>query len=210
MKHKYLRIKQLKIAIQMDRASKRKYAECGLVYGYNNYNSVAMHKKEFFAVAKALHINPIINNNYSSDYKYHAHFILEGREIYSIYNDTQEFKYDSYQDLERKYKELYFECNDRQTAFEKLKQIELEKINDKYKTKRPLYWIKNYSDFEKYLDRHKTKFESNASRYNKYLEYKNNFKPLDDDVSYDEAERIRPNNDWYIPLSLKQWIKVNF
>ena len=210
MKHKYMKIKQLKIAIQMERAAKRKYAECGLIYGYGNYSGVALNKKEFFGVAKALHIEPIIKSNYSPDYKYHAHFILEGREIYSIYNEEPEFKYVLYRDLERKYKELYFDSNDKQVAFERLKEIELEKRANKYKSKQPIYWMKGYSDFERYLERHKVKQESYASRYNKYLEYKKNFEPLDDDLSYREAERIRPNNDWSIPLSFKQWNKANY
>lgn len=210
MKEKYMKIKQLKIGIQMNKAAMKKLDECGFVYGHRSLDNIAMHKVDFFNIAKALHIAPIIVENYSSDYKYHAHFIFEGKEIYCIYNEPETFNKWGLKKLENRFKEVFFETEDRELAFQKLKEEVLLSYDDKYKSKHPIFWMQSNKDFEKYLNRHKRENESYESRYCKYLKYRDDYEPLDDGISYRDAKRMRPNDDWFFPMSFKQWNKANY
>lgn len=70
--------------------------------------------------------------------------------------------------------------------------------------------MKSYKDFEKYLNRHKSKQESYESKYNKYLDYKKNFEPLEKGTSWKEAEKERPYEDYFIPMTFKQWNKAHY
>lgn len=209
MKEKYMKIKQLKIGIQMIEAAMRKLDECGFVYGYRLTNNIAMDKVDFFNLAKALHIDPIIVKNYSSDYKSRAHFIFEGKELYCIYNEPTFNKW-GLKKLENRFKEIFFETEDRELAFQKLKEEVLASYDGKYKSKQPIFWMQSNKDFEKYLNRHRRENESYESRYSKYLKYRDDYEPLDGDISCCDAKRMRPNDDWLIPMSFKQWNKANY
>lgn len=211
MADKYLKLKQLKIALQMTKAAQSKLYSCKDsvgIYGFD-MNRFGMHKGKFFALCKALRVEPIIKSNYSEYSKYHAHIYYEGMEIYCLYDEPSEYNKYGVKELEKRFKELFFDTEDKENAFQKLKEETLEKCNS-YRTKQPIYWMNTYKDFEKYLNRHKRKQESYESRYVKYLEYKKNFEPLDEDTRYDEAERIRPNYDWTVPMTFRRWNKANY
>lgn len=212
MADKYLKLKQLKIALQMTKAAQNKLHSCKDnvgIYGFD-MNRLGMHKGKFFALCKALRVEPIIKSNYSEYSKYHAHIYYEGMELYCLYDEPTEYNKYSVKDLEKRFKELFFDTENKETAFQKLKEETLEKCKYKYRNKQPIYWMNTYKDFEKYLNRHRRKQESYESRYVKYLEYKKNFEPLDEDIRYDDAERIRPNYDWNVPMTFRQWNKANY
>lgn len=212
MADKFLKLKQFKIALQMTKSARNKLYACKEnmgIYGFD-MDGLAMNERKFFSLCKTLRIEPIIKTNYSDWAKYHAHIFYEGLEIYCTYNEPSEYNKYGVKELEKRFKELFFDIEDKENAFQKLKEEILEKHKDKYRKSQPIYWMNTYRDFEKYLNRHKRKQESYDSRYNKYLEYKKNFEPLDDDTKYDEAERIRPNYDWTVPMTFRQWNKANY
>lgn len=212
--HKYLKLKQLRIGIQTMKVAEQHIKNCDLCYGYET-TQIAMNKGNFFRVAKALRIEPIIEDRHDSTYRYHASFYYEGVTVYCIYHypiDEPIVKQDWYSDqLNAKFKEYFFETEDKNQAFLKLKEYVLANLNSMAKPeKQPIYWMKSYQEFEKYLKRHNTLSEPYESRYNKYLYYKQNFEPLDEDVSYQDANRLRPEQDWTCPMTFRQWNKANY
>lgn len=212
MANKFLKLKQFRIALQMTKAAINKLYSCKDdmgIYGFE-MNRIAMNKKEFFSLCRTLRVEPIIESNYSDYSKYHAHIYYEGIQIYCLYNEPTEYNKYGVKELEKRFKELFFDTENKESAFQKLKKETLEKYEVKYRNKQPIYWMSTYKDFEKYLNRHKREQEPYESRYIKYLEYKNKFEPLDEDTTYSEAERIRPNYDWIVPMTFRQWNKANY
>ena len=212
MKNKYTKLKRLKIAIQMYKTSINKLNDCKNTWSiYGESTNLQMNKNSFFRLCKLLRIEPIIDSNWSSSYKYHAHIYFEGIIISCIYNDNSD-PYNKYglKELEKRFKELFFDTEDKESSFQMLREEVLEAYNKKYKTKQPIYWMKSYKDFEKYLNRHKRKQESYESKYNKYLDYKKNFEPLEEDTSWEDAEKERPNEDYFVPMTFKQWNKAHY
>lgn len=212
MKNKYVKLKQLKIALQMYKTSIKKLNDCKNTWGiYGESTNLQMSKNSFFRLCRLLRIEPIINSGWSSEYKYHAHIYFEGISIICIYNDNSNaFNKYGLRELEKRFKELFFDTEDKETSFQVLKKEVLETYDKKYKSKQPIYWIKSYKDFEKYLNRHKSKQESYESKYNKYLDYKKNFEPLEEGTSWKEAEKERPHEDYFVPMTFKQWNKAHY
>lgn len=213
MSNKFLKLKRFREAIQIYKVAKNKLDDCTSslgIYGYR-IDHIAMKKNNFFAMCKTLGIDPIIQTNYTNWAKYYAHFYYEGIEIYCIYDDEDEYNKYGIKELENRFKELFFETENKEDAFHKLREETLDKNGYNNKSKQPIYWMKSYHDFEKYLNRHSKKQESYESKYNKYIEYKKNFEPLDkDEVTWEEAEEERPNGDYFVPMTFKQWNKAHY
>lgn len=212
IKSKFVKVKQLKIALQMYKTAINKLNSCKSdwnVYGMDS--NLQMNKNDFYRLCKLLRIEPIINSNWSSDYKYHAHIYYQGITLCCIYKDnTNLYNKWELKDLEKRFKELFFEIEDKEKAFQKLRNEVLEKYKGKYESKQPIYWMNSYQDFEKYLNRHKIKRESYESKYNKYIDYRKNFNPLEEDISYKETERERPYRDYFVPMTFKEWNKAYY
>lgn len=179
------------------------------VYGMSS--SLQMNKSNFNKLCQSLKIEPIVNSNWSAEYKYHAHIYYQGVTICCLYNDnSNSFNKWGLINLEKRFKELFFETEDKEKAFQELKSEILKSYKEKYKSKPDIYWINTYQDFEKYLDRHKVKRETYESKYNKYIDYRKNFEPLEEGISYSEAEIKRPHGDYFVPMTFKQWNKAHY
>lgn len=219
MKHKYVKIKKLKIGLQTMKAAVRHLEECDMCYGYRT-GEMAMMCYPFFQVAKILRMEPIIETGYSQQNPYYAYFYYEGWKMYCIYDENENekivkksgVKTDLAYSLAKRWmeglKEHFFVTGDKELAFQQLRENEIKEYIDPKKV--ALYWMKSYHDFDRYVSRHSKEAESYESRYSKYQAYKETFEPLDEDMSYDEAKMKRPAGDWSIPLTFRQWNKFNY
>lgn len=212
MENKYLKAKEFKLFIQkqkqMLKQSKEFIDKSGIeLCGINDYYEVHIYgAKSFYRLSKLLRLTPMKENAYSEN-NIRLYFYYEGIKVFCIASKSDDIRYEY---MAKSYKEdfakIFLETEDKELAFQKLKE---QNKNSRDET---LKYLSCYADFQKYLKRHSNqRYDSKENIESKYLGYKNNFEPLEDEsMSWQEARRKRPNEDYYLPLSFRQWYKANY
>lgn len=215
-KNRYTKLKQLKIGLQTMRCAWDHLDRSGLCYGYDYDKTIAMEPDDFFRVVKSLHMEPVIEARDSPYYRYQASFYYEGFCIYCVYDEDRDADQTSRyaKKLMAKFKEYFFETEDKECAFLQLREYELGRnLEQKYPTdpeNLPIYWMKSYHDLERYFRRHSSTSESYESRYSKYMHYREHFEALDDETTWNDTNRLHPYGDWNRPLTFRAWNKANY
>lgn len=213
MKERYLKARAFKIFVQKQKELTKQRNEfkniSGIeLCGYKDKTEIHIYgKKSFDELAKTLNIIPTIDKNWSNNGA-QSYFYYEGIKVFVLHSKditSEKFNYTVNQ-YRKEFAEILLDEDDKEKAFIMLQE---KYKNDKYSK---LKYLHGYEDFKKLLNRHSSKrnYESKESIESKYLSYKNNFEEIDEDLSYKEARRIRPNEDWYHPLSFQQWYKINY
>ena len=212
MENKYLKAKEFKLFIQkqkqMLKQSKEFIDKSGIeLCGTNDYYEVHVYgAKSFYHLSKLLRLTPMKENAYSEN-NIQLYFYYEGIKVFCITSKLDGIRYDY---MAKSYKEdfakIFLETEDKELAFQKLKE------QNKTSRDETLKHLSCYTDFQKYLKRHSNqRYDSKENIESKYLGYKNNFEPLEDEsMSWEEVRRKRPNKDYYLPLSFSQWYKANY
>lgn len=215
MENKYLKAKEFKLFIQkqkqMLKQSKEFIDKSGIeLCGTNDYYQVHVYgAKSFYRLSKMLRLTPMETSGYGEG-QFELYFYYEGIKIFCLTSKSnhKSRRYDYMANIYREeFAKLFVETEDKEVAFQKLKEMREKKEYEDIK------YLSCYADFQKYLRRHSNqRYDSKENIESKYLGYKNNFEPLNDDESmtWTEAKRRRPNGDYYIPLSFSQWYKANY
>lgn len=214
MENKYLKAKSFKMFIQTQKQLVKQANEfidksgielCGV-----NRN-VEIHTygvKSFYRLADTLRVTIMKESGYN-DNNIQLYFYYEGAKVFCIASksDSQVRRFDYIANTYRdEFAKLFLETDDKEKAFLKLK--------DKHKNDRCDYlkYFRCCADLQKYLKRHSSqRYDSKEDIESRYLGYKNNFEPIEEgSMTWKEAERKRPNEDYFYPLSFHKWCKANY
>lgn len=198
IKNRIFRAQRIKRAIQMYKKACNEMYKVGLFSGETTSYQVL--EDELDALAKIFNLK--IQRIKEFDYVDGAIFI-DGFKIYA-YRYSEKHKSElGYSDkkLQQQLKEIFFDIGDKKKAFEKMREIEKQKCEEDYNREK-YSWsnkFKTLQEFEKHINRKLNKTYEQIT--NEYLAYKSSW-----EVSNDNTEM----EDYYFPLTFKQWYKVNY
>lgn len=214
MKDKYLKVKAFKMFIQTQKQAARQAREfvsksgidlCGI---NENFEVHIYGGKSFYRLANTLHMTIMKESGYDSS-NVKLYFYYEGVKVFCIVSksDNQIRNYDYMANVYREeFAKIFLETEDKEEAFLKLKDQRKYKEYDNFKN------FRCYGDLQKYLKRHSSiRYDSREDLESQYLGYKNSFEPIEEgSMSWKEAERKRPNGDYFYPMSFQKWFKANY
>lgn len=194
-KNKTLSMKTLKIIIQRQQVLRKFIDKSGFgVCSGLDYINVHLTTPSFDRVAQMFHIEPIVREVKDSNYPIRKHIYIDGMEVCCITKEnTKVFSEFMIETFYKEYIVNCFECDQ-----DKNKALDIFKDKHKYK---PFRYLKSYKDLERYF--RKKKIKTYETVLSNYQDYRVNWEELDED------DRGKKYEDYYFPITFKQYYKEN-
>ena len=205
MKNRILRASEIKKALQMRKVVCKEFRRLDLgVSSDRDYSKMQVSDEELRKLSKIFGLDVIKFKAYSDIYS--AHIFVENVEIFA---HTYDFEYDkkldySTRELKKKFKEAFFETEDKTLAFDKMRKDELDRLDkSNYSSDRKYNWSNKYKtliSLEKHFNRVEKKLKTYEQIWQEYLSYRSTWK----------EHKKGDMEDYWVVCSYKDWYSYKY